>query len=609
MTSSTRSAAATAQREQRRPSSSSPGAATDTSATFQYNLSTYIILTCILTCLKYLLVTSSPAQLYRSTDFDVHRNWLAIARHLPLSQWYHDDVGGTTVHTLDYPPTFAYFEYLLSNNPVTNTLLSRGVLDGRCLELLGDDDNAPSEACVKFQRMTVLLSDVVLYAAAWVASRAIYPNPNPNNNDIPRAFVAAALIVTNPGLLLLDHVHFQYNGMLLGILLLSIGCLARGASASASASACASATAFKWDLLGAFLYAFLLGMKHLYLLLGPLYFAYLLRHCCFVVRATTTKYEKNKPNAKAEPKPPTFSFGRFLALAAVTGTTLVLPYMPILLATESGQRLDQLLQILRRLFPYQRGLVHSYWAANCWAVYMFADKCIRFVLGRVGLASIHLPDVPPSVCSVLLLIALLPAMIHAWKAATNTLRGKFSDDQAASFFVHAVVCSAFSGFMLAYHCHEKAIMTCIVPLTLLATQSKRNAQLFLRASSLGHFGILPLLYRPTELGLKTLAYVTYMALSVWVLKMTCNDESGSANSSKKLTNRWDRIGLLVLLFVYVFMEVLHPLFLSNVERFAFLPLLMTSISCAAGLIACWAISLMHMRDAIACGVELNKKED
>ena len=244
MSSSTRSAAATTaagaaqreqqqqrqqQRQQPRPSSDATATAATTSAattpsatttttTFKYNLSTYIVLVCIWTCLKYLLVTSSPSQLYRSTDFDVHRNWLAIARHLPLSQWYYDDVDGQTVHTLDYPPTFAYFEYTLGNNYIVNTLLSRGVLDERCLELLGDHDNAPSEACVKFQRMTVLLSDVVLYVAAWFASRAVNPMPDPNNTQ--RALVAAVLIVTNPGLLLLDCVHFQYNSMLLGILFL-----------------------------------------------------------------------------------------------------------------------------------------------------------------------------------------------------------------------------------------------------------------------------------------------------------------------------------------------------------------------------------------------------
>ena len=62
----------------------------------------------------------------------------------------------------------------------------------------------------------------------------------------------------------MDHMHFQYNGFLIGILLVSLSYLEEGR-----------------DVVGGFFFAALVCFKHLFLVAAPVYFVYLLRHYCW----------------------------------------------------------------------------------------------------------------------------------------------------------------------------------------------------------------------------------------------------------------------------------------------------------------------------------------
>lgn len=110
-------------------------------------------------------------------------------------------------------------------------------------------------------------------------------------------------------------------------------------------------------LLSGLLFAVLLCCKHIYMYIAPAYFVYLLRTYCLGQQSTLPYFNIRYFNC--------------LKLGAGIAAIFASAFGPFALW-------GQLDQVLRRLFPFSRGLCHAYWAPNVWALYSFTDRVLIY---------------------------------------------------------------------------------------------------------------------------------------------------------------------------------------------------------------------------------------
>ncbi|XP_062867305.1 probable dolichyl pyrophosphate Glc1Man9GlcNAc2 alpha-1,3-glucosyltransferase isoform X1 [Trichomycterus rosablanca] len=507
----------------------------------------FLALACGVSFLKCLLINS-----YHSTDFEVHRNWLAITHSLPVSKWYYE---ATSEWTLDYPPLFAWFEFGLSH--------IAKYFDPQMLVV--QNLNYASPATVLFQRLSVIVTDLIFIYAVKECCKCVREDKGKDLLGKP-SFILATLLLWNFGLLIVDHIHFQYNGFLFGILLLS------------------AARHFQnRHLEGALLFSVLLNLKHIYLYIAPAYGIFLLRCYCFT-----------HSNADGSVQWRSFSIFRLVALGVIVLSTFALSFLPFIL-------LGQVPQVLSRLFPFKRGLCHAYWAPNIWALYNIADKALSMLGLKLGLldqtkftkASMTgglvqefqhsvLPSVSPVVTLVCTLLSILPVLFCMWRRP-NGARG----------FLRCMVICALGSFMFGWHVHEKAILMAILPFSLLAVESKEDARTFLILSTTGHFSLLPLLFTAQELPIKIIIMLLFTVFSFSSLNKLFS-KSGC------LLNPVECVYLLGLVPLEIICEFVYPLTRWQLTL-PFIPLLLTSVYCALGVVYCFIRLYMSVFTSLRTG--------
>ncbi|CAF4865571.1 unnamed protein product [Rotaria magnacalcarata] len=283
--------------------------------------------------------------------------------------------------------------------------------------------------------------------------------------------------------------------------------------------------------------------------------------------------------------------------------------------------MNQLPQVLSRLFPFKRGLCHAYWAPNVWALYNVLDKGLTTIgrytrLFQVRSTSVSmtsglvqdiehqvLPSITPAITFILTIVFMMPSLFRLFRRCSKRT------------FLETIILCALTSFLFGWHVHEKAILISIIPLSLLAFDSREHARYFLLLSTFGGFSLFPLIFTGPESLIKIGLFVGYTTFLFYTLGEIHGDHGSTFNLP--LLNRLETFSIVLLIPLCVYVECLHTIL--HIDRILpFLPLLLISIYCSFFIVYCWirlhAIEahqedeLTIVESTVKLSRQLNKKE-
>ncbi|XP_022148195.1 probable dolichyl pyrophosphate Man9GlcNAc2 alpha-1,3-glucosyltransferase isoform X2 [Momordica charantia] len=266
--------------------------------------------------------------------------------------------------------------------------------------------------CLLLEVMSPIL--VFYFVLAYFSSNSSY-----RKSDIAWQI---AILLLNPCLILIDHGHFQYN------------CISLGLTVGAIAAICTEK-----DLVGSFLFTLALNHKQMSAYFAPAFFSHLLGKCM----------RHRNPIVEV------------LKLGLVVLGTFAIIWSPYL------HSVDDLLQVLSRLAPFERGIYEDY-VANFWCTTsvlikwkrLFSVKLLKFLSFTATLS------------------ACLPSMVQ--QIRTPSKQG----------FLYGLLCSSFSFYLFSFQVHEKSILLPLLPASMLALDEPSLFRHFLHYALLSMFPLV-----------------------------------------------------------------------------------------------------------------------
>lgn len=332
-------------------------------------------------------------------------------------------------------------------------------------------------------RATVIVSEYLVCVPAVI----IFLRHYGRNQGVGKTsgLIALVAILMQPATILIDHGHFQYNTVMLGLVVASISSI--------------FADRLLWACI---FFVAALGFKQMALYYAPVMFAYLLGRCLT----------------------PQVNIGRLITMGTVTVVAFGALLAPLLAgivndlrsnvpqtsdrhpshlanlgvkidpSTTTGMLLLHTSQVIHRCFPFARGLFEDK-VANFWCFTNTFFK-LRQLEGIVELPTLSFFFTIMSILAPMMVIGAVPRK---------------------SLLPYALASSAWGFFLFSFQVHEKSVLLPLLPMTLLLGSknglSKEYRAWIGYANILGVWTMYPLLQRD---GLKT-AYVVVPLLWLFLL--------------------------------------------------------------------------------------------
>ena len=333
-------------------------------------------------------------------DYEAQRHWQEITLNLPVEKWYTNTTDNDLRYWgLDYPPLTAYHSFALGR--VADNINPSYVK-------LHESRGISSEDHKYFMRLTVLCADLLVYVPSLICFVLTdHPEETAKREfsifSLGKQHIVLLNTLMYPGLILIDHGHFQYNCASLGLFIGAVTAMLRNSF-----------------IIGSFLFVAALNYKQMELYHALPIFCYILGTYSPLRRGFCWSHLR-----------------MLLRVSFAVVATFAVLWLPFLRNAETFAN------VLHRLFPVARGVFEDK-VANIW--------CAVNVLYKLqnGFTNQQLAKI----CLAATAFAALPSCANLYRTPE---KGKF--------IVSLINCS-LAFFLFSFQVHEKSILLVAVPVLL-----------------------------------------------------------------------------------------------------------------------------------------------